>query len=137
MCQNFGDIMVSNQAIIEEIKKAIGAHGKWKLKLLTAINHGSSEHNPSTVRVDNLCEFGKWLYGPTISDLTKQGKPYEVIKRLHAEFHRCAGSVLELALAGKKAEARELLEGEYNQRSQILVKALTKWRGELQQSRAA
>ena len=123
--------MSSNAQILEEVKKAIGAHGKWKLNLRTAINRGKSEYSVEDIRCDNLCEFGKWLYGPTIDEETKAGKPYEVVKRLHAEFHRCASQVLFYAVNDKKDEAIQLLEGEYTERSDILIKALNKWKGEL------
>lgn len=57
--------------------------------------------------------------------------PYQVIRRLHAEFHQCAGRVLDRAVAGQAGEARLLLEGEYAQRSEKLMRALGKWKREL------
>lgn len=122
---------MSNPQMLEEIKKALGAHGAWKLKLRTAISAGNSDAEPGAVACDNLCEFGKWLYGPTLDDETRAGMPYHVVRRLHAEFHTCASKVLTLALDGKTEAAMELLEGEYTQRSDKLVRALTKWRGEV------
>jgi len=122
---------VSDAVMLEEIKKAMGAHGAWKLRLRTAISVGRSDANPSQVKCDNLCEFGKWLYGQSIDGETKRGMPYQVIRRLHAEFHACASSVLELAIAGRKDQAITLLEGEYTERSDKLVRAMTKWRGEI------
>ena len=122
---------MSEEQIMSEIKKAIGAHGAWKLKLRTAISLGTSEAKPSDVKCDDLCEFGKWLYGPTIGSDVKVGVPYQVVKRLHAEFHICASKVLELALAGRKQEADALFQVEYDERSQKLIRALMKWRGEV------
>ena len=123
--------MQNNAAIVAEIKKAIGAHGAWKLKLKTAIAMGASEADPVTVRCDNVCEFGKWLYGPTLDQEIRQGTPYKVIRRLHAEFHDCASRVLSKALAGRKQEAERMMSEEYAARSDKLVRALQKWRGEL------
>lgn len=119
---------------IKEINDAIGAHGAWKLKLRTAISVGKSDIEPATVRCDDRCAFGRWLYGPTIDGHTRSGKPYQVIHRLHAEFHQTAATVLESALAGRKAQATEILDGEFKERSEKLVRALTKWKGELQSS---
>lgn len=119
---------------IKEINDAIGAHGTWKLRLRTAISVGKSDVEPATVRCDDRCAFGRWLYGPTIDNNTKAGKPYQVIHRLHAEFHQTAAGVLEDALAGRNQQATELLEGEFKERSEKLVRALTKWKGELQNS---
>lgn len=122
---------MSNALMLEEMKKAIGAHGAWKLRLRTAISLGKSDADPTQVKCDDRCEFGKWLYGRSLDAETKQGMPYHVVRRLHAEFHDCAGRVLELALRGQKSEALTLLDGEYGQRSEKLVVALTKWRREI------
>jgi hypothetical protein len=117
--------------ISEEIKKAMGAHGAWRLRLRTAIAVGRSDTTPAKVKCDNLCEFGQWLYGSTLDSRTRSGMPYQVVRRLHGEFHECASRVLGLAVAGQKDNAMALLEGEYTERSDKLLRALTKWRGEV------
>lgn len=119
---------------IKEINDAIGAHGMWKLKLRTAISVGHSDVEPATARCNDRCAFGRWLQGSTIDRQTRAGKPYQVIHRLHTEFHHTAATVLEDALAGRKAKATELLDGEFRERSEKLVRALNKWKGELQRS---
>ncbi|KAF0182288.1 MAG: hypothetical protein FD124_2043 [Alphaproteobacteria bacterium] len=123
---------MSDAAIADAIKKAMGAHGAWKLKLRTAITVGRCDTSPSTARCDNLCEFGKWLYSSELSPETKRGMPFQVVRRLHAEFHDCAGQVLNLVQAGKAKEAQALLDGDFAARSDKLNRALTKWRGEVQ-----
>ncbi len=90
-----------------EIKKAIGAHGMWKGRLKTAIHTGKSEATVAVVCQDNQCEFGKWLYA--LDPKVKAEKHWQCVKGLHADFHKEAGSVLGLALAGKKAEAESAL----------------------------
>ena len=122
---------MSNAQMLEEIQKAIGAHGKWKMRLNIAIKSGRSDVPVTDIRRNNLCEFGQWLHGPTITPEVKVGKPYEVVTRLHTEFHQCAASVMDLALKGQTKEAMALLEGEYTERSEILIRALNKWKGEL------
>jgi hypothetical protein len=124
--------VLSNADLEAAVRAAIGAHGAWKLKLKTAVNTGRSEATPATVGRDDQCEFGKWLHGQGIDEETRAGMPYQVVRRLHAEFHQCAGRVLALGLDGKRVEAGNLLEGEYTARSEKLVTALAKWRGELQ-----
>lgn len=119
---------------IQEINEAIGTHGKWKLRLKTAISRGSSDITPDKVRRDNLCDFGTWLYGSKITPEIKAGKPYKVVKRLHGEFHVLAASVMQKAVDGQGTAAEQLLDGEFKDKSQILVKALTKWKRELQDS---
>ena len=122
---------MSNRIYIEEIKAGIGAHGAWKLKLRTAMTTGNTDLKPDVVRCDDQCALGKWLHGSTIDAQTRLGMPYKVNKRVHAEFHECAARVVELILAGQTAKAEALLEGEFTERSEKVVRALTKWRGEL------
>lgn len=121
-------------AIIKEINEAIGAHGAWKLRLRTAISMGKSDVEPATVGCDDRCVFGRWLYGPSISAATKVGKPYQVVRRLHAEFHQSAATVLVNAVAGRKDQAGQILEGEFKERSEKLVRALNLWKSELSSS---
>src|SRR3569833_2619986 len=46
----------------DAITAGIAAHGMWKQRLIDAINTGKSTWSPATVKLDNQCEFGKWLY---------------------------------------------------------------------------
>lgn len=126
-----------NHDVSEQVRAAIGAHGAWKLKLKAAITTGHFPTDPAKVSCDDQCEFGRWLYSANLDEHTRGGKPYQVVKRLHSEFHDCAGRVLALAISGRSAQASALFETEYDQRSSTLVRALTKWRGELQQPMAA
>ena len=116
-------------SIQDEIKKAIGAHGLWKARLLQAIDTGKSEFLPENVCLDNKCEFGGWLYGATIPASAKQMPDYEVIRKLHGEFHKIAGKVLQLALAGNKIEASKLIgdNSEFLTLSMKLTQAMMKW----------
>jgi hypothetical protein len=113
----------------DEIEKAIGAHGMWKTRLNDAIETGKSEFAPEKVCTDNQCEFGKWLYGATITAADKVGDHYEGIRKLHAEFHKITGDVLKLALEGKKAEAQKLVGtgGRFANLSAELTRAMMKW----------
>ena len=121
-----------DHAILEkEIRAAVTAHDAWNRRLSTAINLGNCETTPADIAVDDKCEFGQWLRGSDFDEATKSGKPYQVTMRLHAEFHDVAARVAELAEAGKKADAYRLLDGEYAEKSSKLMRALTKWRGEL------
>lgn len=122
---------MSNAEMVQEINSAIGAHGAWKLKLRVAITTGTSEVAPEKVCKDDRCPFGRWIYGPTLDSMTRAGKPYQVVRRLHAEFHQSAADVLRLALAARKADADAMFQGTFAERSDKLVRALTKWKGEL------
>ena len=95
----------------EKVSVAIKAHFAWFDRLKSAITDGKSEFKPETVRVDNNCEFGKWVY----SDLRKicpDEKTFTELKDIHAEFHQKAGEILAMALRGEKdAAAKEIIAG--------------------------
>lgn len=122
---------MSAEATLKKITKAKGAHAAWKLKLSTAISLGKTDLDPQVVKCDDQCEFGKWLYGSSIEADLKTGVPYSVIRRLHAEFHVCASQVLDKINSGDLANAKTQFDSEYDHRSSQLLKALTKWSGEL------
>jgi hypothetical protein len=116
-------------ALKEEITKAIGAHGMWKARLRTAIDTGKSDTNVADVGKDNGCAFGQWLYGPTIDAAARGGADFKEVQKLHAEFHKAAAQVLQLALQGKKTEAEKLLAqgGTFADVSAHLTSAMMRW----------
>jgi methyl-accepting chemotaxis protein len=87
----------------EVLDHAIAAHAKWKYRLREAIDTGTSQWRAQDVRTDNACEFGKWLIEMPVSQ--RLSKHYKTVRDLHAQFHKVAADVLELALAGLKDEA--------------------------------
>lgn len=88
----------------EAFDRAISSHGKWKYRLMEAIETGKSQWHVAEVRTDNSCEFGKWFMGLSLSQ--KLSEHYKKVSALHSEFHILASEVLELALAGQKEEAQ-------------------------------
>lgn len=118
-------------SILDSLNSGISAHGQWKQRLVEAINTGKSEWTPSIVKQDNQCEFGKWLYSCGAGD--KANPHYEAIKKLHAEFHQCAGGILEKALSGNKSDAEaEIGTGsEYRKISAGLTNEMMKWKKEV------
>ncbi len=113
----------------EEIKKAIGAHGLWKSRLQSAIETGKSEFAPDHIRHDNNCDFGKWLYGPSVAAAIKHKPEYESCRQLHAAFHQEAATVLKLALGGHKDQAQNAMArgGKFAEISGDLTSAMMKW----------
>ena len=122
---------MNTQVNLRHITEAIGAHGTWKLRLRSAIRTRSADITSATASCDDKCAFGQWLYGSQIDPATRASIPYGVVRRLHADFHRSAGNVLFLVERGKSEEAEALMTGEFAQRSEKLVRALNKWKGEL------
>ncbi len=119
----------ASRVLAEAIGTAIAAHGKWKMRLKGAIESGTLDVPVATVRLDNACPFGKWLYGE-IGAEDKASAHYEKVRELHARFHQAAARVAELALAGKKPEASAQLAmgGEFADVSARLTAALLDWK---------
>ena len=117
-------------ANIEELDKAISAHGMWKSRLQLAIATGETDTPVETMQQDNQCAFGKWLYSPIVASIDKASIHYETVKVLHAEFHQLAARVATLALDGKQGEARKMLSnyGEFAVVSSKLTRAMMEWK---------
>ena len=115
---------------IEEIDKAIAAHGMWKTRLKQAIDTREVDIPVEMIRTDNNCIFGKWLNGPTLTASDKASDHYKSVKHLHAEFHTIAARVAELALAGNRREAEKMISlgGEYASVSSKLTAAMKAWK---------
>ena len=115
----------------EAIAKGVGAHGLWKQRLIDAIKTGQSEWTPDIVCQDNQCEFGKWLYSCSAEE--KSSPHYETIRSLHADFHKSAAQVLELALKGNSGEAQEKIgpDSEYTEKSSALTREMMNWKNDL------
>jgi methyl-accepting chemotaxis protein len=113
----------------EMVKWAISAHGAWSAKLKAAIASRRLEVPVNTIRVDNQCQFGKWLHGGTFTAAECQTGNYRHIKLLHAQFHEAAAKVAELAIAGQKEAAKQAMGpgNEYEKISTALTRALTEW----------
>ncbi len=127
-------IVGGEMVTIETLQKAIAAHTSWKARLRNAISTGKFEVELSTVRVDDKCDFGKWLYGPELQPGEKQSQHYCTVKKLHAEFHQEAARIVGWALAGQKGKAEESLAlgGAYTNASHRLTEAMMQWRMSLQ-----
>ena len=113
------------------IDKAVMAHKEWKQRLEYAIRSGKSDFSPEIVKTDNACEFGRWLN--SLPDSEKITADYKTVKELHAEFHKVAGDILQLALSGKRDEAIAKISfgGTYGLASSKLTNALYEWKKKL------
>ena len=96
---------------VQQIDAAILAHSKWITELKVAIEDGTSEFEPETVRLDNHCEFGKWIYDGFPK--SAQNSPvFQDIRDTHAAFHRTAAHILRLAKSGHKEDAPKLMDSD-------------------------
>jgi Chemoreceptor zinc-binding domain len=113
---------------LQPIDRAIAAHARWKSHLRQAIETGKSEWTSEGVRLDNLCEFGRWLQERSPAE--KAADQFRTVRDLHAQFHLEASRVLELALAGhrEQAAAAMAIGSPFATVSSKLTTALTAWK---------
>ena len=111
------------------LTNAIAAHSAWTAHLRAAIGTGKLDVPVATVRVDNQCQFGKWLNGERHSDAEKQSGHFLKVKHLHAQFHEAASKVAQLAVAGDREAAEKAMNpaSDYAKVSSALTAALNKW----------
>lgn len=112
-----------------QVTKAIAAHSAWKARLRSIIVSGKSDVSVTTLCMDDQCEFGKWLKGPSLPAQLRASAQYGDVVRLHATFHQSAGRTASLALEGKKSEAEASMNigGEFNKASSALINSLMAW----------
>lgn len=101
---------------------AITAHVGWKSKLLEAINHGEVPDRMQSAAPDQ-CDFGKWIYGDGEKQYGNLAE-FQDVRQKHETFHHAVGWVIDLLIAGKKAEALGLVRtGDYENASHGLIEA--------------
>ena len=116
---------------VDAIVRGIAAHAKWKYYLRQAIDTGQSEWTVPVVRVDDRCEFGKWLHALPPADQTDEH--WKTVKVRHGEFHRAAAEVLGLALSGRRGEAEAAIApgSKFAEVSKQLTLAMMAWKKDL------
>jgi hypothetical protein len=121
----------------DSIVRGIAAHAKWKYYLRQAIETGKSEWTVPAVRVDDQCEFGKWLHSFPPAD--QLGEHWKSVKVRHGEFHRAAAAVLGLALSGRRDEAEAAIApgNPFAEVSKQLTLAMMAWKADLSGGGAA
>lgn len=91
-----------------DVSTAIRAHSDWKLRLLGWCNPNSHDKiDVPAIRVDNVCELGKWLQAERRSQSAEP--ELKELEARHRAFHLAAGSIAELIQRGKQTEAKALI----------------------------
>jgi methyl-accepting chemotaxis protein len=121
----------SSSVDLAMLQTAISAHSAWRARLKTASASGKFDFPVSTVKADNQCQFGKWLYGSELPAAEKQTEQYRKVKRLHAQFHEEASKVAQFAISGQQSAAEKALglSGDFSKTSSALMDALHQWGG--------
>ena len=116
---------------VAEIEDALGKHALWMSELRQAVLYAPAGIDVESIRADDRCEFGRWLYGSHWSSAERASESYEEVRRVHAEFHQLAGEVVDLAASGRTLEAYGLLYGDYVTISGRLAIAMRAWQAKL------
>jgi len=93
---------------------AIEAHVRWKVRLEAHIaGNGTEELSPEIVGRDDQCVLGKWIHGSGGTAYASH-PGFDELRETHAQFHRNAARIIELANAGNTEQAMASLnQGEY------------------------
>ncbi|WP_067735936.1 CZB domain-containing protein [Novosphingobium naphthalenivorans] len=123
--------MNADEDMIAQITGAQHKHLKWKVRLMTAIAQGQADVTPEEAACDRSCDFGKWFHGPSMGGDVQKTEAWKTINDIHAAFHKSAAQVLRLALTGQADDARTLISGDYGDKTDRMLKALSLWKLEL------
>lgn len=105
---------------------AIAAHQGWKGRLQRVVEGTSHEDlDPKVVCRDDQCSLGKWIQGAGRKHCGHR-PDFPVLKERHTDFHHLAGKVLQETLAGRKAQAIAVLEGDFTRISREVVTLLSR-----------
>lgn len=120
-----------SQQISAILEQALSDHMEWKIKLRMSVNSGAQDIDADHVCRDDCCAFGKALRSEAFSPAVQQSLPYQVVNRLHKEFHVSVGNVVRTVQSGDQLGARALMEQDFVPRTTKLEAALRKWDAEL------
>lgn len=103
----------------QDIEEAIRVHAEWKARFREFL-HGKTAFDLSAVGFPNACKLGHWLEHEGRALLAPAD--YSEIDRLHAEFHRVSGELVQKIKQKDFAGAREDLktDGAFDQASRAM-----------------
>ncbi|NML29181.1 methyl-accepting chemotaxis protein, partial [Zoogloea dura] len=108
----------------------IQAHMGWKFKLRNYLAGQGESLDPAVVSRDDKCVLGCWIHGDGKRYASEPG--FEKLRDKHADFHRCAGAVIQAKLSGDAVGAEHLLLNDFAVLSDETIQEIRK----LKQSRA-
>lgn len=110
------------------------AHLKWKTRLRNAIRDGE-KFDVSTVRRDDCCALGLWIHGTGQRRWGHQ-PGFTRLMSAHAQFHKEAAQVAEMANQGDQAQVAKLIGSgtDFARATQATVMALRNLDTEIRQS---
>lgn len=112
--------------LAQQLRAAMTAHELWRAHLVSAVLTGRAGFSVTDAQRTDRCEFGLWLL--KIGDLPEVPQ-VAAVRPLHAAFHEAAAQVVDMALAGRRAEATRALGpgSAFDKASNALSLALRTW----------
>jgi methyl-accepting chemotaxis protein len=110
---------------------AVRAHFVAMDKLVAYLSNPSGSSPASDVYKDDQCPLGRWIYGAGRAHA--DNREYTELRTVHAEFHRSAGQLLEVANQGRSVANRMTLgsDSAFARSSSAIVKAIMALRAKL------
>lgn len=111
-----------------EVGRAISAHAEWKARLVKCVESGHCDATAGETLRDDHCELGRWLHH--LPPETRSERAWNLVRDMHANFHREASEIVALVHAGERNDARMALEpgAPFDLASRKLLDLLEDWR---------
>lgn len=107
-----------------DVNDAISSHQELSNRLRDLIDGASGRAlDAAVISSDSKCAFGKWIHGRAVLRYARLSE-FGSLRDAHAQFHVCAGNVLQVQQQGNRAAARALHNG-------ALQKAADAFKGEI------
>ncbi len=119
--------MLHDDELLDVLRSAVTAHGRWRFKLRAAAN-GGTPIDPATASRDDVCDVGKWLHG-TGAQLYSNLLEYQDVLEAHATFHIVAGNcAATIRTSGPRSLATIFeAQSEFSRASAQLIDSLLVW----------
>ncbi len=109
------------------VKTALDAHAAWRDRLRGAIIGDAKQPvSVETASSDRQCALGAWIYETGINSFGKMPEFKHLVKT-HADFHQCAGHVLETLKNQGVAPATSELNGDFQKASTTVQQDLVRF----------
>ena len=120
---------VERKDSIRTLEAAIRSHSEWKHKLNQAIHNQQTDLPVERLADYHVCDFGMWLEHQNATSLPA----YHRIHQMHAQFHKQAAEIFELAKKGDTATAEQkmALGSPFRDTSAALVQLLAQTKEQL------
>lgn len=108
-----------------DIDVALAAHKNWRIRLQSILDGSERDPpRPEHISCDKSCDLGRWIHGVG-GEAFGDFAAFAELRATHQMFHYSASNVLMLAQSNKQAEARKLLEDEFDKLSRRVELSLT------------